>query len=211
MRVTSAERISGEWQKLLLKGVRPSRGLAVARASGILARVFPTIVDDPSADALLDRLVPARNAREPEGRRLALMLAAWFDKTPAGGIVAAMDRMWLHKWQGYALRDKVLAAVANRGAPTSTDTDLRRLAVRAEPALVLAIREDADALARAEALGVATEKPAPLLQGRHLGPLGVKPGPGMGDLLDAVYEAQLDGVITTTDEALDAARRLLAG
>ncbi len=205
-----AERISGEWQKLLLKGVRPSRGLEVARASGILARVFPTVVDDPDSDARLDRLVSVRNALEPEGRRLALMLAAWFDHTPAAGITAAMDRLWLHKWNGYALRDKVLAAVAHRDAPAATDTDLRRLAVRAEPALVLAIRDEPAALARATLLGVATDKAAPLLQGRHLGALGVKPGPAMGKLLDAVYEAQLDGLVTTPDEASLAAKRLLA-
>lgn len=204
-----AERISGEWQKLLLKGVRPSRGLAVARASGILARVFPAVVDDPPADALLDRLVAARNGLEPEGRRLALMLAAWLDHTGADGIVTTLDALWLHKWHGYPMREKVLAAVANRAAPATTDADLRRLAVKAEPALVLAIRGDTDALARATVLGVATEKAAPLLQGRDLGALGVKPGPAMGRLLDAVYEAQLDGAITTPEQALDAARRLL--
>jgi hypothetical protein len=46
--------------------------------------------------------------------------------------------------------------------------------------------------------------------GRHLLALGVEPGPRMGEMLTAVYERQLDGEITTLDEARDAARRMLS-
>jgi hypothetical protein len=46
--------------------------------------------------------------------------------------------------------------------------------------------------------------------GRHLIDLGVKPGPAMGGLLKAVYERQLDGEITSLDEAVAAARALIA-
>lgn len=37
----------------------------------------------------------------------------------------------------------------------------------------------------------------------------MKPGPDMGRLLRAVYELQLDGKVTTLEEALQAARDLL--
>ena len=47
--------------------------------------------------------------------------------------------------------------------------------------------------------------------GRHLLPLGVKPGPAMGVLLKQVYEQQLDGSVTTMEEAIEAARALLSG
>ena len=39
--------------------------------------------------------------------------------------------------------------------------------------------------------------------------LGVAPGPRVGEILKAVYEQQLDGELTTTDDAIAAASRLL--
>lgn len=201
-----AERVQGEWLKLLLKGKRPSAGLRVARESAILSRVFPWVVDDPANDAVLDRRVAERDAIEPEGRRLALMLAAWLDDTDEDNITRALDRLWLHRWLGYPLRDKVLAAVANRSTIADSDADLRRLSVAAEPGLVLRIREQS--LDRARALGVEWDKPAPLLLGRSLPALGVAPGPRMGQILAAVYEAQLSGTISTPDDALALARTM---
>jgi tRNA nucleotidyltransferase (CCA-adding enzyme) len=64
-------------------------------------------------------------------------------------------------------------------------------------------------LERARALGVEHRPPAPLLLGRHLIDMGVKPGPAMGSLLKIVYERQLDGEVTTLDEATATARELL--
>ena len=62
---------------------------------------------------------------------------------------------------------------------------------------------------RARALGVDHRPPKPLLLGRHVVAMGVKPGPRVGDILRAVYEQQLDGRVTTEAEALEAARRAL--
>ena len=45
--------------------------------------------------------------------------------------------------------------------------------------------------------------------GRHLLELGVTPGPQMGVLLKDVYEQQLDGLVTTIDEAIAMAKRRL--
>ena len=66
-------------------------------------------------------------------------------------------------------------------------------------------------LERARALGVEHEAPKPILMGRHLLDLGVPPGPRMGEILKAVYEQQLDGVVTTLDHAIETARGLLGG
>ncbi|MGH0031619.1 MAG: CCA tRNA nucleotidyltransferase [Myxococcota bacterium] len=65
-------------------------------------------------------------------------------------------------------------------------------------------------LERARALGVLHAAPEPLLQGRHLVELGLAPGPDFGPLLEAAYEAQLDGVFATPDGARDWARRRIA-
>ena len=64
-------------------------------------------------------------------------------------------------------------------------------------------------LERAQALGVEHQPPAPLLLGRHVLELGLQPGPQVGEILRQVYERQLDGEITTVEEAIKAARRIL--
>ena len=45
-------------------------------------------------------------------------------------------------------------------------------------------------------------KPPPLVRGRDLLDLGFEPGPQFSEMLDAVSEAQLDGTLTTPEEAL---------
>ena len=65
-------------------------------------------------------------------------------------------------------------------------------------------------LERARALGVEHAPPAPVLLGRHLLALGVQPGPRMGEILQQVYEQQLDGRVVTIDDAIAAARDILA-
>jgi tRNA nucleotidyltransferase (CCA-adding enzyme) len=49
----------------------------------------------------------------------------------------------------------------------------------------------------------------PLVLGRHLLELGVKPGPDMGTLLKQIYERQLDGEIRTIDEGITLATEML--
>lgn len=59
---------------------------------------------------------------------------------------------------------------------------------------------------RAEALQVERSAPKPLLQGRDLLALGMAPGPAMGQILKRIYEDQLDGCVTSREEALDRIR-----
>ena len=56
--------------------------------------------------------------------------------------------------------------------------------------------------AQAERLRVADSAPKPLVMGRHLIGLGMKPGPEFGRLLKAAYEAQLDGRFSTAEEGV---------
>jgi len=64
-------------------------------------------------------------------------------------------------------------------------------------------------LERAKTLGVEHRGPQPILLGRHMIELGVAPGPRMGEILKAVFEQQLDGQVTTLDEAIALARTLI--
>lgn len=66
---------------------------------------------------------------------------------------------------------------------------------RRAPAMIPALRE------RAAALHVQDRAPEAILKGRHLLQLGMAPGPDFGEILNAAYEAQLEGRFFTLDEA----------
>lgn len=209
-----AERIQDEWRKLLLGADRPSVGLRIARESTVLQRVFPEAAtsDHPEVDDAVDRMAALDLASE--GRRYAAMLATWLHRAPPAAVEATLDRLWLHKWHHYPLRERTLDAVACWSADPGDDAALRHLSTRTEVEITLLVRwavlDDPgvlDRLERARALGVHHEAPARLLLGRHLGSVGIPPGPAMGAVLDHVYERQLDGAITTRKEALAEARR----
>ncbi|HEY2943350.1 MAG TPA: hypothetical protein VGN09_13025, partial [Vicinamibacteria bacterium] len=65
-------------------------------------------------------------------------------------------------------------------------------------------------LDRVRQLDVAERPPAPLLKGRDVVALGVAPGPEVGRVVREVYERQLDGLVTTADQARAEAARLVA-
>jgi len=211
-----AERIQGEWGKLLLKGRHIAMAMELAAETQVLPRILPRW---PTADAgpVLDGLVPhrarilGRDESKAEGRAWALMLTGWLAGATSEVVEDVLDRLWLHKVSGYPVRTRVQAAVLHLEHPLATDADLRRLATVAEVETVASVRDarghadGASALDRGEALGVLHAKPAPLLQGRSLKGL-MRPGPAMGEVLAAVYDAQLEGTVTTPDEALAMAR-----
>lgn len=65
-------------------------------------------------------------------------------------------------------------------------------------------------LARARALEIERSAPQPLVMGRHLLELGLTPGPRIGRILNACYDAQLDGAFSTVEEGVEHAKKLLA-
>lgn len=54
----------------------------------------------------------------------------------------------------------------------------------------------------ARRLRIEAEAPKPILMGRHLIELGLKPGPGFSKILSKVFEAQLDGAFSDLDGAI---------
>lgn len=206
-----SERILGEWEKLLVKGVRPSRGLRLARKARILPRLFPGLQDVPELDDALDRLAAWPYLDRERGWRLAAGLAVWLDGTP--DIERVLDVFGLVRRGTYAVRRELIRQREQRDAPWSSDADLRNLAARAEVLLCLGVQHalGADveaALERAAVLDVLRKSPPRLLQGRDLATVDIAPGPAMGRLLADVYQAQLDGRVHTREQALELARDL---
>jgi tRNA nucleotidyltransferase (CCA-adding enzyme) len=145
---------------------------------------------------------------------------------------AFLDRLNIHSLDGYDVRRQVLGMVAQHLKPGMWfktrdevgDGAFRRLAQKVDLQLLARLAKsdclgrepgqfNCDAmdwfLERARTLGVEHRAPEPLLMGRHLIELGVRPGPRMGEILKTVYEQQLDGAVRSLDEALQVARTLV--
>jgi tRNA nucleotidyltransferase (CCA-adding enzyme) len=148
---------------------------------------------------------------------------------PAGSL---LDRLNVHSIEGYDVRKQVLGITAHHLKPGSWykvrdevgDGAFRRLAQKVDLELLARVaKSDCEGrrpgtfdctamdwfLDRVRALGVEHRPPAPILLGRHLLALGLRPGPRVGEILRAVYELQLDGKVTTLEQAIDAAGALL--
>jgi len=146
--------------------------------------------------------------------------------------LSLLDRWNVHTLLGYDVRAQVTALVGQHLKPGQlyderervSDGAIRRLAAKCEPELLYRVAR-ADCLGRAPGLfepvamewfrekirqlDVAERPPEPLLKGRDLLALGLSPGPRIGEVLRVVYERQMDGAVTTTDEALLEAKRML--
>jgi tRNA nucleotidyltransferase (CCA-adding enzyme) len=143
-----------------------------------------------------------------------------------------LERLNLQSIDGYDVRGQVLGITAHHLKPGMWfkvrdevgDGAFRRLAQKVDLELLARLAKadclgrepgafNCDAmdwfLERARSLGVDRRAPAPILLGRHVLDLGLKPGPRVGAIVKAVYEQQLDGAVTSLDEAIEAARRLL--
>ena len=144
--------------------------------------------------------------------------------------ISLLDHLNIHTIDGCDVRTQVVGLVAHHLKPGMLykaaqvgDGAFRRLAQKVDLELLARIARadclgrtgdfDCSAMdwfiARARALGVEHRPPAPLLMGRHLLALGLSPGPKVGEILQVVYERQLDGEVRSVEDAIDAAKRIL--
>jgi len=150
------------------------------------------------------------------------------DQAGVGPATTVLDRFGVFTLDNYDVRSQVLALVREHLRPrqfyrhryTTTNGDFRRLSRRVDLSLLylvakadeMTLEKNSSAgaadwfIARAREIGVEHGPPAALLQGRHLIEMGYDPGPKMGRILRDVYELQLDGKVTTLEEAIAAAR-----
>ncbi len=149
-----------------------------------------------------------------------------------------LDTLGIYTQNGFDVRNQVVQLVRYHLKPGEFykarspvgDGAFRRLARKVEPDLLYRVAK-ADSLGRnpdwlppekrfgsaaqewfiekVRELQIEKKAPEPILMGRHLIELGLKPGPRFKKILDAVYELQLDGKVTGNDEAIAEARGLL--
>ena len=149
-----------------------------------------------------------------------------------------LDTLGIHSLGGFDVRNQIVQLVRyhlkpgeyfNSKSPVG-DGAFRRLARKVEPDLLYRVAK-ADSLGRnpdwlpkekwfgSEAqewfiekvrlLQIEKKAPEPILMGRHLISMGLSPSPKFKEILDAIYEKQLDGEITDLPGALAAAKQLL--
>lgn len=149
--------------------------------------------------------------------------------------ISFLDKINVHTIDGYNAREQIIQLVRYHLLPgmfynqreNLGDGAFRRLARKVEPDLLYRVAR-ADTLGRnadwiprekwfdavpqnwfierARELVVEEKAPPPILMGRHLIELGLKPSPQFKKILDAVYEMQLDGKITNLDKAIRQAK-----
>ncbi len=149
-----------------------------------------------------------------------------------------LDRLGIFTLDGYDVRDQIVQLVRYHLKPGEYfkakspvgDGAFRRLARKVEPDLLYRVAK-ADSLGRnpdwlpkekwfgSEAqewfiervreLQIEKKAPDPILMGRHLIELGLTPGPQFKQILDAVYEMQLDNKIIDMDAAVREARLMI--
>ncbi len=147
-----------------------------------------------------------------------------------------LDTLGIYTLNGYDVREQIVQLVRYHLTPgmfyksRPGDGAFRRLARKVEPDLLYRVAK-ADSLGRnpewlpkekwfkAEAqewfiervreLHVEKEAPKPILMGRHLIDLGLKPSAEFKKILDAVYEKQLDGQIPNLEAAIEEAKNLI--
>ncbi len=150
-----------------------------------------------------------------------------------------LDRLNIHTLAGYDVRAQVIALVREHLKPGEFykkrddvgDGAFRRLARKCELDLLYRVAK-ADSLGRnapsvprekwydsvaqewfierAKELAVEQQAPAAILLGRHLLEMGLQPGPMIGEITKAVYEMQLDGRVSSLDDARRVAYKMLS-
>ncbi len=217
LRGVSRERIGQELRLMLADANRP-----VAAWELQYLHLDGAVLDEPGCLA-----APRRLGRLPANAGVPTALAAWLldrhdrgDGRPAATAVA--DRWAAALMLSGAERQALKRCLAVHATLLGEWDRLgvasqKRLAASEGFREALQIRQTEDAQAfvdirrRVEALAVTGLAPTPLITGDDLIGHGMTPGPAFQQVLDGVYDAQLEGSVRTRAQALALAEAIAAG
>ncbi len=218
LRMVSAERITGELEKMLLDASR-AQGLQLLDEVGLLPMLFPESMPLPGRDALAEVLSLESHLSAPSFLlALAPLLAA---VTDARGARDLAKKWRLSSRQARRIAWLVENYRALHAAPTQRWPQLQRILIhegRDELVSLLAAQTAcqqtgaADLAFCRERIAWPAEKlnPPPLLTGDALIEAGLSPGKKFAKLLEEVRNAQLEGRVTTREEAMHYVKRMAA-
>ncbi|MEO6906838.1 MAG: hypothetical protein ABI210_03015 [Abditibacteriaceae bacterium] len=224
-----AERLWGEWEKLLMKAERPSRGLKIGNQLAVYQKLFPyleTALERRGEEMCrtLDGAAAVKVLLPEYPQQVALMLSTVCAYLSRPERETFLKRLGIFSMDGYDVRRKVLILSGERKRAsdwfahreTIEDKDFRFLAARLEPRLVYLLtkaRGDEDAAEwfwdNAQRLNIEEGAPDRILEGRHLLEMGLEPGPEIGKIVNAIYLRQLETGFETLEEAQAEARYLI--
>ena len=216
--VVSAERIGAEFQKLLTHRNR-AEGVRLLQRTGLLRPLIPELSEIAAQDAPVWQET-LRVLEHLDTERFATAFAALFSGLPS----VDSRKTTAHCGRQFRLSNKEidLAEWLLRQLPLVAEAEkltwprLQRVLIAAEVSELLTL---ARALWGANHAGVrkcntllqlppAELNPEPLLTGNDLVRHGLEPGPHFADLLTAVRDAQLEGQIADSRQALELVDRL---
>ena len=213
----ASERLFGEWSKLVLKGVKISKGLNFLRDVGWV-KYYPELERligcaqapewHPEGDVwnhtlcCLDAFAARRTGDDAEDLLVGLaVLCHDFGKPACSSYdpVKKRIRSLGHDECGVEPTLSFLRRLTNeerllKEIPPLVDAGRPPFPSNPEPLLWLA--------EQAKRLEVEDSAPKPIVMGRDLVARGMKPGPEMGRVLAELYEAQLDGRFSDLESGL---------
>ena len=211
----SGERIATELEAILVDPNRQT-GAAMLFDSGLAQAIFPGLPLGHSQEAV------AISSRLRKRVDFALALAAFFAGCDADEALACCEILKLSRratkhlaflltHSGRLLDDAMALASLKRLLGTPYFWDLYELERAAQKAAnnKAALAALARLRRRVQTLRGVNVRPKPLLSGHDLIRLGARRGPTVGQLAEELYIAQLEGLVGTSEQALDWAQSWL--
>jgi tRNA nucleotidyltransferase/poly(A) polymerase len=206
--VVSPERIAMEMRRVLTEPGRV-QGVRLLIELGLAAAVLPEI--EPQGELARGRLDRALNVlgrlREP---KFPLALAALLAECSSAAVSDVGLRWKLSNKETDEAAWLVKNQIALNGAPAAKWSKIQPLLVHEWVAALVSLHE-ASPVCSAEEIAWCRERlawpgerldPPPLVTGNDLLAAGLRPGPAFAHILQAIRDAQLDGVIHTKEEAI---------
>lgn len=219
----SIERLFEEFKKWLLKPGKPSLGLRAfldIKLDGYFPEIRPF---EGSWETLGDILDKMAKLRDSNGLSDTQAMDFAFAALLCGNADSALDFLVRITNENHLLKNVPLLLSALRNLDEGVVDDipaLRRLAVKQNGLKLLCLLvkcipvsyyrspDFATALWNSAAkYNLLNAAPQPFLTGKKLMDLGVKPGKHMGEIIKQSFELQLDGKITSAEEAAEWARQ----
>ena len=219
----SIERLFEEFKKWLLKPGKPSLGLRAfldIKLDGYFPEIRPF---EGSWETLGDILDKMAELRDSNGLSDTQAMDFAFAALLCGNADSALDFLVRITNENHLLKNVPLLLSALRNLDEGIVDDipaLRRLAVKQNGLKLLCLLvkcipvsyyrspDFATALWNSAAkYDLLNAAPQPFLTGKKLMDLGVKPGKHMGEIIKQSFELQLDGKITSAEEAAEWARQ----
>ena len=203
----SRERIEEEFRKWILKGVKPSFGLDFFCEIGLQKMFFEIGIENHGSTLgnILDFLAERRSSLNSADAEI-IMFAGLLC------LPSAKPLAFLKKWIPVnILLKKVPALLSSLSLLNfSNKADLRKCALKASglklPAILKsAIENNADIYSKAKKagneMGIWENAPEPFITGQILLDMGFEPGPNLGKIIKRIFEKQLNGEISSKEDA----------